>query len=69
MNKLTERDYFAAHAPIPNAEQIRQEEYRDKGRNPYNTHDKPPIRSINQIIACLAYEYADAMMWARERKV
>jgi len=60
------RDWFAAHAPTPERETIDQQRQADKSRNPYNEPGRPKLRSVAQIVADLAYEYADAMMEARK---
>lgn len=60
------RDYFAIRAPEPTKETMDMERLRDRNRNPYNDSYKPPIRSDMEIRCALAYEYADAMIKARE---
>lgn len=64
---ITMRDWFATHAPMPTEEQIKRQMEYDRVRNPHNEHRKPPLRERTEIIADLAYEYADAMMKAREK--
>lgn len=61
------RDYFAIRAPLPTESMMQMEAMRDKNRNPYNESHKPKLRSNYEIMADLAYEYADAMLEAREK--
>jgi hypothetical protein len=42
------------------------ERMKDRNRNPHNDSYKPPIRSDMEIRCALAYEYASAMLKARE---
>jgi hypothetical protein len=67
MEEITLRDYFAAHAPMPSDEQIVFEMQRDRNRNPHNEGHKPRLRERVNIIADLAFAYADAMLKAREK--
>ena len=64
---MTLRDYFAIRAPEPSKERLERERQSDKNRNPYNEPHKPPLRSDTEIRCVLAYEYADAMLCAREQ--
>lgn len=61
------RDYFAAHAPNPDENYITMHQSMDHNRNPNNDPDKHKRRSKIQIIAEYKFEYADAMMKAREK--
>lgn len=63
---MTLRDWFATHAPEPTETQMQNQRSYDRGRNPHNDSYKPPLRSDNQIRAQLAYQYADAMLSARQ---
>ena len=65
---MTLRDYFAIRAPEPTESMMQIESTRDRYRNPYNEPHKPKLRSNYEIRADLAYEYADAMLAARESK-
>jgi hypothetical protein len=40
----------------------------DMNRNPHNDSHKPPIRSEAEIVAELRYEFADAMVRARDKQ-
>ena len=64
---MTLRDCFAIHAPQPDRDQILLQRQIDRSRNPHNDTHKPPIRSEIEIIADLAFEYADAMLKARRK--
>lgn len=64
---LTLRDWFATFAPRPERAMIEMHMKFDQNRNPHNDSHKPPLRSKTEIIACLRYEYADAMIRARSR--
>lgn len=64
-NGLTMRDWFATHAPEPSPDRMGTERGIDRGRDPHNEVHKPPLRSDDQIRACLAYRYADAMLAQR----
>lgn len=61
------RDYFAAHAPLPEPGEIEAQFKYDQARNPHNEpyHNKPKRRSRAEIIADLAYAHADALLKAR----
>jgi len=63
---MTLRDYFAIRAPEPTKERMDCERRCDQNRNPYNDAHKPKLRSDVEIRCDLAYEYADAMLRARE---
>ena len=63
---MTLRDYFATRAPMPDGETVAGQRLYDKNRNPYNESHKPKLRDTYEIIADLAYEYADAMLEARK---
>jgi hypothetical protein len=63
---LTIRDWFATFAPRPSKDRINLHMKMDRNRNPHNDSHKPPIRSETEIIAELRYEFADAMMKARQ---
>lgn len=63
----TLRDWFAAHAPVPDTDRMATERALDRGRNPHNDSHKPAIRSDNEIKAELAYRYADCMLVARNK--
>jgi hypothetical protein len=62
----TLRDFFAMNAPVPEKWRIDSEQAHDKSRNPYNEGHKPKLRSVTEVVADLAYEYADIMMKARK---
>ncbi len=64
---MTLRDYFAIRAPEPSESRISINRNRDSNRNPHNESHKPHIRSEVEIRCDLAYEYADAMLRAREK--
>jgi hypothetical protein len=63
---MTLRDYFAIRAPEPTKDRMDLERMKDRNRNPHNDSYKPPIRSDMEIRCALAYEYASAMLKARE---
>jgi hypothetical protein len=63
---LSIRDYFAIRAPEPTKDRMDLERMKDRNRNPHNDSYKPPIRSDMEIRCALAYEYASAMLKARE---
>jgi hypothetical protein len=66
---LTVRDWFATFAPRPEQWRIDQEMKYDRNRNPHNDPPpKPRLRSRAEVIADLRYEYADAMVRARNGK-
>jgi hypothetical protein len=64
---ITIRDWFATFVPTPTRSQIEMQMTRDRNRNPHNDDYKPPLRSREEIIADLRYEFADAMIRARNR--
>jgi hypothetical protein len=62
------RDYFAAHAPQPTDNEIGSQQSIDRSRNPHNDGPpKPQLRSREQVIAFLRYQYADAMLKERSK--
>ncbi|NYS09353.1 hypothetical protein PBR31_00059 [Xanthomonas phage PBR31] len=61
------RDYFAIRAPEPSKDRMDMGRRSDHNRNPYNEPHKPALRSDMEIRCALAYEYADAMLRAREQ--
>jgi len=61
------RDYFAAHAPAPTENEINTQYGIDKSRNPYGENNKPRQRDRYEIVAYLAFRYADAMIAARTK--
>lgn len=63
---MTLRDYFAIRAPECPASYISTQQGIDHQKNPHNDSYKPKLRSTLEIIACWNYEYADAMLEARE---
>jgi hypothetical protein len=60
------RDWFAAMAPKPPRWRIKLESNMDRSRNPHNDSYKPKIRGEFEIEADLRFEFADAMLKARE---
>jgi len=60
--EITLRDYFAARAPAPRESDIEIRQANDRDRNPHNDSYKPKRRTRYEIIADLAWEYADAML-------
>ena len=58
------RQWYATHAPCPTEGDIDFQHKLDRSRNPHNEPRKPPIRSKIEIIADLAFEFADAMIKA-----
>lgn len=65
---MTLRDWFATHAPAPRQEEIEFQYNLDRSRNPHNYPNKPKLRDRHEIIAFLAYRYADAMLAARSQE-
>lgn len=65
---MTLRDWFASHAPEPHADYISMQQHFDRGRNPHNDSHKPKLRSSVEIVAAFKFEFADAMIAAREVK-
>lgn len=63
------RDWFATSAPEPTVERMATERGIDRSRNPHNEGHRPPLRSDDEIRACLAYRYADAMLAERAKIV
>lgn len=63
---VTLRDWFATFAPRPERAMIEMHMKLDQQRNPHNDSHKPPLRSKTEIVAYLRYEYADAMIRARD---
>lgn len=64
---MTLRDWFASQAPEPSPERMTTERQIDRNRNPHNEAHKPKIRCDDEIRACLAYRYADAMLAQRAK--
>jgi hypothetical protein len=60
------RDWFAAHAPEPCAEDVKMQMEFDRSRNPHNDYHKAERRSTLKVIADLKFAYADAMIAARK---
>ena len=60
------RDWFATHAPEPSKEAVEVQMQSDHHRNPHGDSYKPKRRSTALIVAQLKYEYADAMLAARD---
>jgi len=65
---MTLRDWFAGQALSHDEQRIATEMGIDRARNPHNDSYKPRIRSRYEIIAKLNYEYADAMLLARQQE-
>lgn len=63
---MTLRDYFASKAPEASAGWIDMRRNSDRMRNPHNDSYKPPLRSETELRAAWAFEWADAMLKARE---
>jgi hypothetical protein len=63
-NGMSLRQWYATHAPQPTEGDIDVQRKYDRNRNPHNDSYKPPLRSRIEIIADLAFEYADAMIKA-----
>lgn len=66
---VTLRDWFATHAPTPTDQELNRQCRLDRARNPHNEPCKPKIRETVEIMADLAYEYADAMLRARQQNI
>lgn len=62
---LSLRDWFATFAPTPSEEAIAFQFKMDHQRNPYNTQNKPKLRSRGEIVASLNWQYADDMLSER----
>jgi len=62
------RDWFAAHAPAPSNDDVQLAYQIGRNRNPHNEAHKPKLRSRIEIMAGLAYRYADAMLAARKEQ-
>lgn len=62
------RDYFALHGPEPSDEDVRRVMEREQRANPHNEpyHNLPKRRGPSEIRCALRYEFADAMLKARE---
>lgn len=62
------RDYFAIHGPEPSDKEINIIQEQEQAKNPHNDGPPKPRRRSRQEIRCaLRYQYADAMLKARER--
>ena len=62
------RDYFAAHAPEPSAEDVSTVQRREQIANPHNDSYKPRRHDVLDIRCALRYAFADAMLAARSRR-
>lgn len=62
---MTLRDYFAGQASEPTDEWLDIMQNFDRNRNPYNEGHKPRPRSYFELCADWRYQYADAMIAAR----
>lgn len=60
------RDWFAAHAPEATDHWVETWQKIDRSRNPYNEAHRPKLRSEIEIRAAYRWEYADAMIAARQ---
>lgn len=65
---MTLRDWFAAFAPQPSDDLVSSHERVDIARNPHNDSYKPRRRTRAEIAAQLRYEFADAMLAARQEQ-
>lgn len=65
-DELTVRDWFAAHAPDPQEHEVGLQFAHDRAQDPYN--NKGGRRSVYEIKADLRYEFADAMLKARQKQ-
>lgn len=61
------RDYFAAKAPAASQDWIDSQMGLDRARNPHNDSYKPRLRSEIEIRAAWAFQWADAMLKARQQ--
>jgi len=64
---ITLRDWFATFAPQPRPYLIDMHQRSDQLKNPHNDSHKPRLRSRNEIVSMLRYEYADAMIAERNK--
>lgn len=60
------RDWFATFAPEPPDSWMKMWRQNDRDRNPHNDSYKPKIRSDEELRATYKYQYADAMIAARD---